>query len=157
MLLIKIIGVCFIISSTFSFGVLKSAALFDRLKFLRECRALMAALREQMFFYRNEIGSILASDEIKKDYPKASEVFYKMFLGEEPDYKFSNSRDRKIITEFVCGLGMSDIESQMPRCDMLFRDIDEQICEAGSDFTSKAKLYSVLSLFAGIGVSLVII
>ena len=65
--------------------------------------------------------------------------------------------DHKIIYEFFCGLGKSDVLGQLSHCDMYAKLLSEQIKIAKHEADDKGRLYRALSLFGSAAVVILLI
>ena len=65
--------------------------------------------------------------------------------------------DQKLICEFFCGLGKSDISGQLSHCEMYAKLLSEQIKAAKHEADEKGKLYRTLSLFGSAAVVILLI
>lgn len=157
MLYIKVAGVVLIMLAALFLSLERVVSMSDRLVFLRDSRAAMIFCREQMFFYREEIRSILSSSELKTKHSACQRVFLDIYNDKKVNVGFLKNRDLEVITEFVCSLGMSDIENQNERCELMLKEISEQIKSAKEELNSKAKLYAACVMSAGLCISLIML
>ncbi len=67
------------------------------------------------------------------------------------------SEDKALITEFFMGLGMTDTEAGIARCETYREIIKERADVAKTEAGEKSRLYSLLGLFFGIFISILLI
>lgn len=65
-------------------------------------------------------------------------------------------KDKHLIERFGTELGNSDIEGQIAHCEVTTKLLEEQIEQARDEKKKKSKLFSMLGLFFGTGVALLI-
>ncbi|MDD4699583.1 MAG: stage III sporulation protein AB [Oscillospiraceae bacterium] len=65
--------------------------------------------------------------------------------------------DQKLICEFFCGLGKSDILGQLSHCEMYAKLLSEQVKIAKFEADDKGRLYRALSLFGSAAVVILLI
>ncbi len=65
-------------------------------------------------------------------------------------------KDKRLIEQFGAELGHTDIEGQIAHCEVTAKLLEEQIEQAKRRKKKKSKLFSMLGLFFGTGVALLI-
>ena len=65
-------------------------------------------------------------------------------------------KDKRLIEQFGAELGHTDIEGQIAHCEVTAKLLEEQIEQAREEKKKKSKLFSMLGLFFGTGVALLI-
>ncbi len=68
-----------------------------------------------------------------------------------------NRDDEKLLYEFFLKLGTGDVESQVNRCTAYKNMLSDRKSRAESEYNEKGRLYKMLGLFAGLGVSIILI
>ena len=69
----------------------------------------------------------------------------------------SEKNDKKLYSEFISGLGLSDIENQMNHIKLYEALVSQHLQEACDDYIRRSKLYVSLGLFGGITLSMLIL
>ncbi len=98
-----------------------------------------------------KIGTAEKNDILKKVLPKGI-TYEKSGLKTDISVKISGE-DKRLINEFLKGLGMGDKEAEFTRC-LAFKNLfEKQLLKAEKDVREKYKLYSLGGFFAGIIIS----
>ena len=68
-----------------------------------------------------------------------------------------NSADKKLLSEFGCGLGKTDCEGQLSHIELYREKFTARLGEARDEAAAKTKLYRVLGFFAGAGTAVALL
>ena len=66
-------------------------------------------------------------------------------------------KDTEILEEYLSNLGMTDLESGINRTEVYRALLQKQIEQAEGEMKEKSRLYSLLGIFAGIFVAIILI
>lgn len=70
---------------------------------------------------------------------------------------FMNKDDLSTLDEFFVGLGSLDSESEIKRCQMYGKIIENRYKSAQKDYEEKNRLYKMLGLFGGLSVAIMLL
>ncbi len=151
-LLMKIIGIAFIVFSTTAVGVNLSVGLKNRVKTLRWFIGATDEIGEKIRYTSAELGYIVGSIYGVEKYLEIKAPFSVTLKKNEMD-----EQDKKIINEFFSQLGMGDSESQIKRCQNYKRQLMRQSEDADKQLREKSKLYKMLGFFGGLTIAIVLL
>lgn len=156
MFFIKILGAVLIIFAGFCIGKHMSQNLKLRCDALENIIKVAMYLKEQIVCFRYEIDTIyknLIDCGFSKELILAlkNTQSHKEFLK---DFVFLNQKDKKLAYELFSGIGMRDVKSEEENILVYIKLIEEQLKSAKEDYLKKAKLYSNVGLFLGIGLAI---
>ena len=150
-LLFKIVGILFILISSFLFGYTKSAFFKKRVSELKKISAGTLRLKEQVANCPCEIESIYHSC-----YGSCNDLEYKngKIIAKEGSL---SKEDSELLNEFFHSLGALDINSECARINLYSELIKKQITSAETDAEQGSKIWQTCSVCVGIGISILII
>ena len=64
--------------------------------------------------------------------------------------------DLRLLSEFYTSLGMGDTEAELSRCHSFLKIIEKRLSEAEQDMKSRSRLYSLLGVFSGLFVAILL-
>lgn len=141
MLLFKVLGFLATVTSTYSFGFLKSKALKLRLEKIHNIQKNITSLKEKIRVNAGEIPFLLSSS-----------------FGEFPiSYRYLEKDDIKLLEEFFDNIGMSDSKSEYERCELYFNLLTPKLQEAEQNYRELGKLYRNIGLFSGIFICIILL
>jgi stage III sporulation protein AB len=66
------------------------------------------------------------------------------------------SADIRLLSEFYASLGMGDTEAEIARCSTFLKIMEKRLSEAEQDMKSRSRLYSLLGVFSGLFVAILL-
>ncbi len=149
--MLKIIGILFILLSSFLFGYSKSLCFKKRVLELKKIYSGTLRLKEYISNCPSELESI-----------------YKSCYGLCNDIEYKNGKicakqgsilkeDYELLNEFFASLGALDLNSECARITMFSELIKKQIGSAEQVSEQNSKIWQTCSICVGIGVSILII
>ena len=66
------------------------------------------------------------------------------------------SADIRLLSEFYASLGMGDTEAEITRCSTFLKIMEKRLSEAEQDMKSRSRLYSLLGVFSGLFVAILL-
>ena len=150
-LLFKIVGILFILLSSFLFGYTKSVFFKKRVSELKKISGGTLRLKEQVANCPCEIENIY-----KSCYGSCKDLEYKngKIIAKEG---FVSKVDCELLNEFFSSLGTLDLNSECARISLYYELIKKQIASAEADAEQGSKIWQTCSICVGIGVSILII
>ena len=151
MLIIKVLGIIILSAVGLLLGSNQVAKLRRRSDALYWFSTNIVFIGEHIRATANEVYDIVNSLCGKENYLRLSRPF-KIEIKSE----FLNKDDLLALNEFFGSLGRLDTESEIKRCEMYGKIIENRFKSAHKDFNEKNKLYKMLGLFSGLSVAIVI-
>ena len=102
-------------------------------------------------------------EEMRDSIRYSSEMFQKIAskLFERSDFSVLNSKNddftKKLLDEFLSGLGKTDVGGQLSYCEQYISRAEKALAAAEAKRDKCARLYAVLGVCAGVGVSVLLI
>lgn len=164
--MIKIIGIIALSSSAALSGIYLSNSLYKRVTMLSAMRLFIEDISVQIRYKQADVFWVLkhaASMSFAKDLPFKNELYKINHELDEATVNqiFQNHNvsddDKKLISEFICGLGKSDISGQLSHCEMYAKLIQDQGKTAKKEADEKGRLYRTLSLLGSAAVAILLI
>lgn len=148
---LKIIGIAFILLSSFLFGYGKALAFKNRVLELKRILAGTLRLKEYV-----------------SNCPAEIETIYKSCYGSCKDVEFTNGKiivkqayllkeDCELLKEFFATLGALDLNSECARINLYSELLKKQIISAEKEAAESSKIWQTCSFCVGIGISILII
>ena len=151
MLIMKILGLIILSSVGLLLGSGQVAKLRRRSDALYWFSTNILLIGEHIRGTANEIYDIINTLCGKENYLMLSRPF-KIEINSD----FLNKNDLLTLNEFFGGLGSLDSESEIKRCEMYAKIIEDRFKSAYREYNEKNKLYKMLGLFSGLSLAIVI-
>ena len=143
-------------------GFSLSGKLRTRCNFLRAFLDFLCNLEANIRFSGEDIFSLIeksATNNILDVFKNntSSKEFWLNSLSKIPfDYGLKNE-DFSLLKDFGAVLGLTDVDGQLNHIQLYKNLFDTQLKKAEKEYTSKSKLYKVISFYAGTAIVLMII
>ena len=149
--MLKIIGILFILLSSFLFGYSKSLCFKKRVAELKKIYSGTLRLKEYISNCPSEIESIY-----KSCYGLCNDIDYKngKIYAKQG---YISREDYELLNEFFATLGALDLNSECARITLFAELIKKQISSAEQVSEQNSKIWQTCSICVGIGVSILII
>ena len=150
-LTLKIVGIVFVLLSSFLFGY---------------CKAL--TFKKRVLELKRILEGTLRLKEYVSNCPAEIESIYKSCYGPCNDIEFVNGKivvkqdnlfkeDCELLKEFFATLGALDLNSECARISLYSELLKKQITAAESNSEQESKIWQTCSICVGIGISILII
>lgn len=142
-------------------GMVQAGKLKKRVETLRELQKLLTCLKIEIGFSPRDIGEMLAANQdlVLCRLAAADPVFEanpNKALKAAGAQVFTTQGDRQLFTEFVQGLGGSDIQGQLTHIAFYTEKVHQCLKQAMERQQSQGKLYTVMGLFGGMTAGLLL-
>jgi len=150
-LIIKIIGLVFVVFSCYGFGLYKSNLLKKRYEKLSEISICVEKIKNQIRTTNDDIISIFTKSFNNLDYVslKDNSIVFK-----DKSLLFD---DKKLICDMFASLGSSDKKGECEIVDYYLGEITNQQNTAKSIYKRNVKIFNTFSLCMGLLISILII
>lgn len=152
MLIIKISGLIILSLTGLLVGSKQVVKLKRRSDALQWFATNILFIGEHIRATANELYDIVNSLCGKENYLRLSRPF-KIEITDD----FLNSDDLGALNEFFENLGRLDTESEIKRCEMYAKIIQNRFKSAHKEYLEKNKLYKMLGLFSGLSVAIIMV
>lgn len=150
--ILKIIGISFIILSTASLGFFKASIYEGRVKDISWYIGTIGLIGQKIRF-----GMTNVSDTVKGI--PASENYYVVASPFSVSLKKSRLKktDEQVIKEFFEGLGTLDTQTEEKRCERYAGELQIRLKSATEKCHESSRLCKLLGLFSGVAISIILI
>jgi len=159
---LKLSGCLLIIVTSTMIGFKLSGKLKTRCDFLRAFLDFLCNLEANIRFNGDDIFSLIENsinncllDVFKNE--NSSKEFWQENLNKIPSFYGLKNEDYTLLKSFGAVLGTTDIAGQISHIQLYKNLIETQLLKAEKDYSSKSKLYKVISFYAGSAIVLMII
>ena len=147
--MLKGFGIFILVAVCGIFGVRASAFLRQRKRKLSEFALFIEECKDMMRLGR-ELSYIFESDRAKRLLNVSG---YSVTVIDEG----LTAEDKRLLTEFFSGLGMGDLQSTVALCENYREIVAKRAADAEKNAEEKSRLYSLLGLFSGIFLAIILI